>query len=46
MFHFMSWLLRTGQEDSFISDTLVVTEQGCEALTTTVPRADGEVREE
>jgi Xaa-Pro dipeptidase len=35
VFHLMSWLLRTGQGDSFLSDTVVVTEQGCEVLTTT-----------
>ncbi len=35
VFHLMSWLLRTGQGDSFISDTVVVTDDGCELLTTT-----------
>lgn len=35
VFHLMSWLLRTGRGDSFISDTAVVTENGCEVLTTT-----------
>ncbi len=34
-FHLMSWLLRTGRGDSFISDTVLVTENGCELLTTT-----------
>ena len=33
VFHLMSWLLRTGQGDSFLSDTVVVTEDGCEWLT-------------
>lgn len=33
VFHLMSWLLRTGQGDSFLSDTVVVTETGCELLT-------------
>lgn len=32
-FHLMSWLLRTGQGDSFLSDTIVVTESGAELLT-------------
>ncbi|MEZ5365760.1 MAG: Xaa-Pro peptidase family protein [Bryobacterales bacterium] len=35
VFHLMSWLLRTGKGDSFISDTALVTENGCEILTTT-----------
>lgn len=34
VFHLMSWLLRTGKGDSFLSDTVVVTENGCEFLTT------------
>ncbi len=33
VFHLMSWLLRTGQGDAFLSDTVVVTETGCEFLT-------------
>ena len=33
VFHLMSWLLRTGRGDSFLSDTIVVTESGCERLT-------------
>jgi Xaa-Pro dipeptidase len=33
VFHLMSWLLRTGRGDSFLSDTIVVTENGCELLT-------------
>lgn len=37
VFHLMSWLLRTGQGDYFISDTAVVTDKGCEVLTK-VPR--------
>ena len=34
VFHLMSWLLRTGKGDSFLSDTVVVTKKGCEFLTT------------
>lgn len=37
VFHLMSWLLRTGEGDSFLSDTVVVTARGCEVLTS-VPR--------
>ena len=33
VFHLMSWLLRTGQGDSFLSDTVLVTDEGCELLT-------------
>ena len=33
VFHLMSWLLRTGRGDSFLSDTIVVTENGAELLT-------------
>lgn len=33
VFHLMSWLLRTGKGDSFLSDTAVVTEDGSEVLT-------------
>lgn len=33
VFHLMSWLLRTGKGDYFLSDTVVVTENGCERLT-------------
>lgn len=33
VFHLMSWMLRTGRGDSFLSDTVVVTERGCETLT-------------
>jgi Xaa-Pro dipeptidase len=33
VFHLMSWLLRTARGDSFLSDTVVVTEDGCEVLT-------------
>jgi Xaa-Pro dipeptidase len=33
VFHLMSWLLRTGRGDSFLSDTIVVTGNGCEFLT-------------
>ena len=35
VFHLMSWLLRTGKGDSFLSDTFVVTDHGCEVLTKT-----------
>lgn len=35
VFHLMSWLLRTGKGDSFLSDTVVVTDDGCELLTRT-----------
>lgn len=34
VFHLMSWLLRSPRGDAFISDTVVVTENGCEFLTT------------
>jgi len=34
VFHLMSWLLRTGKGDAFLSDTVVVTADGCELLTT------------
>ena len=33
VFHLMSWLLRTGEGDSFLSDTVLVTDDGCELLT-------------
>jgi len=33
VFHLMSWLLRTGRGDAFLSDTVVVTDDGCEVLT-------------
>lgn len=33
VFHLMSWLLRTGQGDAFMSDTVLVTDDGCEFLT-------------
>lgn len=33
VFHLMSWLLRTGKGDYFLSDTVVVTNAGCERLT-------------
>jgi Xaa-Pro dipeptidase len=38
VFHLMSWLLRSGRGDYFLSDTVIVTEGGCERLTT-VPRS-------
>ncbi|MES1945649.1 Xaa-Pro aminopeptidase [Salinisphaera sp. PC39] len=34
VFHLMSWLLRSPLGDAFLSDTVVVTEDGCEFLTT------------
>ncbi|WP_435099637.1 M24 family metallopeptidase [Arhodomonas sp. AD133] len=34
VFHLMSWLLRSDQGDAFLSDTVVVTDKGCEFLTT------------
>lgn len=33
VFHLMSWLLRTGRGDAFFSDTVTVTDTGCEFLT-------------
>lgn len=33
VFHVLSWLLRTGSGDSFLSDTVAVTENGSELLT-------------
>ncbi|NVK44384.1 MAG: aminopeptidase P family protein [Oceanospirillaceae bacterium] len=33
-FHLMSWLLGSGQGDAFLSDTVEVTTNGCEFLTT------------
>lgn len=38
VFHLMSWMLRSGRGDYFISDTVVVTQDGCERLTR-VPRS-------
>jgi Xaa-Pro dipeptidase len=38
-FHLMSWLMDTGRPgDYFVSDTAVVTEDGCEVITT-VPQS-------
>jgi len=34
VFHLMSWLLRSDAGDAFLSDTIVVTADGCEFLTT------------
>lgn len=34
VFHVLSWLLRTGRGDSFLSDTVIVTDRGSEMLTT------------
>lgn len=31
VFHTMSWLMQTGQGDYFVSDTVIVTDDGCEA---------------
>lgn len=33
VFHLMSWLMGTGRGDYFVSDTAIVTESGCEVLT-------------
>lgn len=33
VFHLMSWLLGSSRGDSFLSDTVVVTDDGCELLT-------------
>lgn len=33
VFHLMSWLMDTGHGDYFVSDTAVLTESGCELLT-------------
>jgi len=35
VFHLMSWLLRSDYGDSFLSDTIVITEDSAEMLTTT-----------
>lgn len=35
VFHLLSWLMGTGQGDYFVSNTAVLTETGCEVLTTT-----------
>ena len=37
VFHLMSWLLHSGLGDSFLSDTVLVTDEGCERLTTIDP---------
>lgn len=34
VFHLMSWLMGTGRGDYFVSDTALLTETGCELLTT------------
>lgn len=36
-FHLLSWLMGTGQGDYFISNTALLTERGCEVLTTGPP---------
>ncbi|QDP72936.1 aminopeptidase P family protein [Legionella israelensis] len=33
VFHLLSWLMRTGKGDAFVSDSVVVTKNGCEFLT-------------
>lgn len=33
VFHLLSWLMRTGEGDAFVSDTVAVTKNGCELLT-------------
>jgi Xaa-Pro aminopeptidase len=35
VFHLMSWLLRREHGDSFLSDTVIVTEEGAEVVTQT-----------
>ncbi|MFP4003472.1 MAG: M24 family metallopeptidase, partial [Alphaproteobacteria bacterium] len=35
VFHLMSWLLRSDYGDSFLSDTIVITPEGCEFITHT-----------
>jgi Xaa-Pro dipeptidase len=34
VFHLLSWLMGSGRGDYFVSDTALLTEQGCEVLTT------------
>ena len=38
-FHVLSWLMGTGRGDYFLSNTVVLTDAGCEVLTTTPRRA-------
>ena len=33
VFHVMSWLMGAGEGDYFVSDTVVVTQDGCEVIT-------------
>jgi Xaa-Pro dipeptidase len=33
VFHLMSWLMGAGEGDYFVSDTAVVTDNGCEVIT-------------
>lgn len=33
VFHLLSWLMRTGKGDAFVSDSVVVTKNGCEFVT-------------
>jgi Xaa-Pro dipeptidase len=39
VFHLLSWLMGTGRGDYFFSNTALLTEQGCEVLTTTPRRS-------
>jgi Xaa-Pro dipeptidase len=39
VFHLLSWLMGTGRGDYFLSNTAVLTEQGCEVLTKTPRRS-------
>jgi Xaa-Pro dipeptidase len=39
VFHLLSWLMGTGRGDYFFSNTAVLTEQGCEILTSTPRRS-------
>ncbi len=37
VFHLLSWLMGTGRGDYFVSNTAILTEQGCEVLTAITP---------
>lgn len=37
VFHLLSWLMGTGRGDYFVSNSVLVTDQGCEVLTTATP---------
>ena len=40
VFHLLSWLMGTGRGDYFVSNTALLTEQGCEVLTRAARRAE------